>query len=608
MRNTSIVLILYLVLTNVAFPQSKKGQIDLSKVPVPQGHYQQEYTFDQPTNTESWTNQKPGLHASFGSTDELYLRCEVPSISQESLTCEVTGWKGERLNAQVLVWSPDTIKQIRFKISDLITADGKVIRKENIKLDMVRYVVSNLPYNASKFDCGAPMDTTWLMPDRFETFDRFDLPGRSVRPVWLSFEIPAVAEAGDYKGTIEINSLKGITTLKVNLTVQKQLLPSPHDWKYRLDLWQNPWVIARYFHVEPWSSEHKALLKKHMKMYADAGGTFITTYAIHSPWSDNSYTIEESMINWTKTVNGSWKFDYSIFDQYVKLCMGRIDKAITIYTPLPNDYRIRYMDEKSGSYIYEKWPPTSTQYKTFWNIFLNDLKAHLIREGWYQKTYLGINESALENTLAVIKVIKENSKDWKITYAGDWHAELSALLDDYSPIITSEPSPKELKERIAAGQTTTYYVCCNPTKPNNFVFSPPAEGRYISWYAAAYGYNGFLRWAYDAWPGDPMRDARHTAWPAGDCFLVYPGGTSCIRFEKLREGIVDYEKILLLRDLASKSTNKTVKNLMSALNDHLATLTVERDYAKRDYTVPTVTNVVKKGTSLINELSTELGR
>ena len=252
--------------------------------------------------------------------------------------------------------------------------------------------------------------------------------------------------------------------------------------------------------------------------------------------------------------------------------------------------------------------PASPQYKTFWNLFLNDLKAHLIREGWYQKTYLGINESALENTLSVIKVIKENSKDWKITYAGDWHPELSALLDDYSPIITSEPSPKELKERISAGRTTTYYVCCNPVKPNNFVFSPPAEGRYISWYAAAYGYNGFLRWAYDAWPGDPMRDARHTAWPAGDCFLVYPGGNSCIRFEKLREGIVDYEKILLLRDLASKSTNKTVKRLMSALNDHLATLIVERDYTKRDYTIPTVTEAVKKGTSLINDLSAELGR
>jgi hypothetical protein len=105
-----------------------------------------------------------------------------------------------------------------------------------------------------------------------------------------------------------------------------------------------------------------------------------------------------------------------------------------------------------------------------------------------------------------------------------------------------------------------------------------------------------------------MRDARHTLWPAGDCFLVYPGGTSCIRFEKLREGIVDYEKILILRELASKSTNKNVKNLMTALDAHLATFTDERDYNKRDYDVAKLTEAVRKGNELLSELSNELER
>lgn len=609
MRKTLVFLFFFLVITTVTFAQLKKGQIDLSKVPVPQGHYQSEYTFDQPTDMASWAKQKPGLHAAFGSTDELYLRSEVPSVNQQSLTCEETGWKGERLNVQVLVWSPDTLRQIRLRVSDLVNAEGKVISRENIKLNMVRYVVSNLPYNATKFDCGAPKDTAWLMPDRFETFDRFDLPGRTVRPVWISFEIPRTSQPGKYSGTIEINSEKEKVTLKVNVTIQKQVLPNPHDWKFRLDLWQNPWVIAKYFQVEPWSAEHKALLKKHLKMYADAGGKYITTYTVHSPWGDNSYTIEGTMIDWIKKTDGLWKFNYSIFDQYVELAMeAGIDEAITIYTPVPWGNRFRYLDEKSGNYLYEDWSPSSVQYKSFWNVFLDDLRVHLTQKGWFKKTYLGINENPLDVTLASIKVIKDNSKDWRITYAGDWHPELSSLLDDYSPIITSEPSPEELKARSAKGLTTTYYVCCNPTKPNNFVFSPPVEGRYISWYAAAYGYNGFLRWAYDAWPADPMRDARHTAWPAGDCYLVYPGGNSCIRFEKLREGIVDYEKILILRELASKSTNKDAKNLMKVLDEHLATFTVERDYSKRDYTVSTVTEAVRKGTGLINELSNELGR
>ncbi|HLN71966.1 MAG TPA: glycoside hydrolase domain-containing protein [Prolixibacteraceae bacterium] len=600
--------ILSITLFASANAQVKPGQIDPAKVPVPQGHYQTEYTFDKPSDPAAWGKIPKGLHVGFGSTDESYLRSEVPSINEKSLALEATGWRGERLNAQVLVWSPDTIEQIRFIVSDLINANGKKIGKDNVKLNMVRYVVSNRAYNASNFDCGVSNDSAYLMPDRFEAFDRFDLPGNSVRPVWISFEIPANAEPNNYNGTIEVNSLKGKVVLNVSLKVQRQDLPKPHDWKYRLDLWQNPWVVAWYYHVVPWSDEHKMLLKKHLKLYADLGGKYITTYAVHSPWSDNSYVLEGAMIDWLKMTNGKWKFDYSIFDQYVDLAMeAGVDEAITIYTPVPWGYRFRYKDEKSGNYQYTEWAPSSPEFKAVWNVFLDDLKAHLTQKGWFKKVYLGINENPMDVTLAAIKVLKDHSKEWKITYAGDWHPELTALLDDYSPVISSEPSLKDIKDRSAKGQTTTFYVCCTPPKPNNFVFSPPAEGRYISWYAAACGYDGFLRWAYDAWPADPLRDARHTLWPSGDCFLVYPGGTSCIRYEKLREGIVDYEKIRMLREQASNSTNEKVKNLLKALDAHLASLANERDYKKRDYSKETVKMAIAKGNQLISDLSEELG-
>jgi hypothetical protein len=114
--------------------------------------------------------------------------------------------------------------------------------------------------------------------------------------------------------------------------------------------------------------------------------------------------------------------------------------------------------------------------------------------------------------------------------------------------------------------------------PNTFVFSPPVEGRWLGWYAAAHGYDGFLRWAYDAWPADPGRDARHVLWPAGDTFLVYPGGQSSIRFEKLREGIVDYEKLRLLRGWAANSADAEVRRLTNELDRLLESIAMERDY------------------------------
>jgi hypothetical protein len=170
-------------------------------------------------------------------------------------------------------------------------------------------------------------------------------------------------------------------------------------------------------------------------------------------------------------------------------------------------------------------------------------------------------------------------------------------------VIGSEPGQQQLSERKARGAKTTYYICCFPGKPNTFVFSPPVEGRYVSWYASAYGYDGFLRWAYDAWPADPVRDARHTLWPAGDCFLVYPGGNSSIRFEKLREGIVDYEKIRILKESAAKSSDPQVKNLLKQLESHLNKFIGDPDLTKRDFDTHKITDLIQDGEKIIISLS-----
>ncbi len=607
MRNCANVFFILVFFGTTVSGQVIKGQLNNSSVPTPFQHYQQEYTFDTIVNRAAWTAQKAGLNVAFGSTDELYFRSEVPELAVQSNSWEVTAWKGERVNAQILVWSPDTLEQVRVILNDLKNDMNQVISKSNIRVNLVRYVVSNYPYAAKDAVCGgSPYPNLYLMPDRFESLntsnDRFELPGKSVRPIWISLDIPTGTAAGVYNGTIEIRSENQHAKLNFKLNVQNQVLPKPAAWKHRLDLWQNPWVVAWDNGVEPWSAEHKLLLKKHLQLYADAGGTYITTYAVHSPWSDNSYMVEGGMIDWVKKTNGSWKFNYKIFDEYVELAMSvGIDKAITLYTPVPWGFRFRYLDEKSGNYVHESWAPTSKEFEDVWNVFLTDLKKHLQVKGWLGKTYLGINENAMEETLAAIKVIREHSKDWKITYAGDWHKELEDLLDDYCFLYGKESDVGVVKRRSAKGFTTTFYVCCNPPVPNNFIFSPPIEGRWISWYTAAHKYDGFLRWAYDAWPADPARDARHTMWPAGDCFLVYPGGNSCIRFEKLREGIVDFEKIKILREKTAQSSDQQAKEMVRQLDQYLSVFLEEKTFDTKKITAD-----VNKGREIVERLSDRL--
>lgn len=539
-------------------------------VPAPDWHYQVEYTFDRPSEPEKW-KETEGLRASFGTTNELYLRCELPGESRLSGEWECSAWRGERLNAQLLVWSAGPQEQVGISISDLVGPQGQVIPAADVRKRLVRYVLSNFPSGAGSFGCDVDQESAWLMPDRLEEFKRFDLPEMTVRPVWLTLDIDPSTVPGLYTGRVEVSSITESRSLEIRIRVLEQCLPDPVDWTFRLDLWQNPWAVCGYFGVKPWSESHEQLLREHLREYAQAGGKYITTYAVHSPWSDNSYRLEEAMIEWIRTPDLKWSFDFSPLDRYVKLAMEEgIQGAITVYTPLPWGNRFRYLDASTGKYRYEEWSPHSEEYSSAWNIFLDHLKEHMDAMGWLDRTYLGINENEMEQTLKAIDVIKNHSPDWKITYAGNWHDELSPLLDDYSVIIGDVPGEKKIRERAEKGQTTTFYVCCNPPRPNNFVFSPPVEGRSLGWFAARHNLDGFLRWAYDAWPADPLRDARHTLWPAGDCFLVYPGGAGSIRMEKLREGVVDYEKIRiagqLIEEVKDKDADQLWKEFQSVLS------------------------------------------
>jgi hypothetical protein len=583
-----------------ASAQPPEWEVQTAAVPAPAPHYQSEFTFDAPLEPEKWSAEKPGMQVSFVSTDRLYSRADVPELDNRLNAWRATGWRGDRLNAQILIWSADPVHQVRFLLGDLAGDQGQTLAKANLQVQMVRYVISDYPYSAKNARCDAnPPQPTYLMPDRLESFERFAVPARTVRPVWLSLNIPEAAEPGDYAGTISVHAANAKSEMQLRIRVQNQILPRPRLWRHRLDLWQNPWVVAWRNNLQPWSEEHKWMLKQHLKLYADAGGKYITTYAVHSPWADNSYMIEGAMIDWVKESDGSWSFDYSIFDTYVQLAIeAGIENAITIYTPIPWGNRFRYLDEATGNHVDEVWEPESDTFKRIWNVFLDDLRAHLEEKGWFDKSYLGINENALEQTLAAIKVIKNHSQDWRITYAGDWHAELDVLLDDYSCLHGKEPSQHQIVTRAARGATSTYYVCCTPPAPNTFVFSPPIEARWISWHTVARGYDGFLRWAYDAWPADPARDARHTLWPAGDCFLVYPGGAGSIRLAKLREGIVDFEKISILRTQVATSADHKAKALLEQLDQHLRLFVTERSFDESKIAAD-----VAKGNELIAELS-----
>lgn len=186
-----------------------------------------------------------------------------------------------------------------------------------------------------------------------------------------------------------------------------------------------------------------------------------------------------------------------------------------------------------------------------WRPFLRDFEAHLDAKGWLGKSCVAMDERSPETMDAAIGLLRSAAPGLGIAMA-DNHASYKRYtdLDDVCVQIDCRVADEDLARRRRDGLLTTYYVCCSSAFPNTFTFSEPWEAVYMAWFAAACGYDGMLRWSYNSWPADPVRDSRFTAWPAGDTYLVYPDARSSIRFERLREGIQDYEKIRILRGRA----------------------------------------------------------
>jgi len=138
---------------------------------------------------------------------------------------------------------------------------------------------------------------------------------------------------------------------------------------------------------------------------------------------------------------------------------------------------------------------------------------------------------------------------------------------------------------------------CGIPQPNNFTFSPPSESCFEGWIASAMGFDGFLRWAYNSWPVNPMIDSRYVKWPAGDTYFIYPGPLSSVRFERLREGIQDYEKIRILREDLTRSTSTEAIAAISKLDEFMSTIDAKTLDKK------SAAEVIHEGKQLINEIT-----
>lgn len=353
--------------------------------------------------------------------------------------------------------------------------------------------------------------------ERREAYDRVVWGSAgSGEPRIVEITVPRNAPAGVY----ECGMMK--------LTVVDRVLPEPQEWKYYLDLWQHPWAIARLANVEPFSPEHYAAMRPVYELLASAGQKAITVPILDQPWDHQCRDAYHSLVE---------DENFALFDQYVEFCRScGLGPDISCYSLCPWKLKVQ---------------PGTREFEEYWGGFMTRFAAHLKAKGWFENTYMAMDERSPQQVKAVRSFVEKYAPGMKISMAGDRNpADFKGVeIDNYSQVLqhVDDQFLAEGKARKARGLTTTIYTCLNPARPNTFVGSNPYEAFWLGLAPGVWGLDGYLRWAFCSWPENPAQDASYGNWRAGDTFLAYPNGEPSVRFLELRNGIIAAEKLRILR-------------------------------------------------------------
>lgn len=494
--------------------------------------------------------QTQDLILQWGSTDVRYSRDKVP-VWQGNKQWETNAWKGERVNAQAVLWTKQPLKNVRMTVSDL-KCGKNVIPASATTANFVGYVWTDELNKDRKSGCSdRPNKADWdssLVADVLEVRKSLDIEAQCTQPLWVNIWVPQDIPSGVYKGALTVSGENfADMRLPMEINVQKRTLPPPAQWVFHLDLWQNPYAVARYYNVPLWSRQHFDIMKPLMQQLANAGQKVITASVMHHPWAGQTEDPFDSMVFRMKKIDGSWVYDYTVFDRWVEFMMSLgIDRQINCYTLVPWALKFDYYDQATNRIRFVEAKPGEAAYEDYWFSFLKDFAGHLREKGWFEKTTIAMDEREKSMMQKAFDLIFRADAGYKVSGAGDYYPEIEPKMYDLCLAYGHTLPDSVREERRRSGKLSTVYTCCIEAYPNTFTFSEPAEASWLMWHAVAGGYDGYLRWAYNSWTKDPLHDSRFRSWAAGDCYLVYPGSSS-IRMERLVEGIQDAEKIRILR-------------------------------------------------------------
>ncbi|MBO7703961.1 MAG: DUF4091 domain-containing protein [Solobacterium sp.] len=481
-------------------------------------------------------------------------------------------WKGETTYLKAAVSAE---RDTHISVSCDPLTGGRGSETVNVSAGLLKPVSATLGMGIDPYTPHINVD------DRVTPETEADLAAGETAFLWITLSAGEIS-SGTYRGTVHITA-----DHTYDLALEAAVAPlSLSAYEPDVNLWFYPY--SSYYHYdalrsgEPFSDAHCEVLQRELALYKDAGGNHVTCTITDEPWSHQTYHDTPSMVTWNVDGGGFLWFDYSQFDRWVSLCEeAGITGQIDCFSILPFDNAITVysdMGEPSRISLY----PGDETWRWYWENFLYSFIAHLDEKGWLERTCLYVDERGIDHFNTAIDFVESipGGERLKFGAAVNVIPRDTATYDRFDELSISIASVPEgdaefdafLSHRRELGLRTTMYNC-STNYPNAFVTSDPCESVWSMQYLGMRGFDGYLRWAFNAWPEDPRNCADNPYFEAGDTFLIYPDEASSaspvprksVRLCMIQKGLNDLRKYRILLNQLDPQSASVLEEMAGSL-------------------------------------------
>lgn len=470
--------------------------------------------------------------------------------------------RGENASLQVAIRCPVQMKSLKAELAPLKCEGDSAKTLAPRPVRFVGYV---------PVEVGIPKPpkdrlrvTPAFFPDPLLESPPIEVSAGSTQPIWLTVPVPVDAAPGLYRGEIHVSATAYDKPVSADLPVTVRVWPVTVD---KTRLWVTHWFQMGTFpgkgKLEQDSPAYWDMLRRYARNMAD----HLQNVALISPLSQAEFKARP---------DGTLDIDFSRFDKWVDIftqegVIGRIEGGHigTRVKGWESQFIVHIRRVKDGKVESATVEPSSPEADTFYAQFMPALVKHLKEKGWLDHYMQHLADEPIPMNIATYRVMADLVRKYapelhviEACHAKDltgaiqvWVPQLNFLHDDFG----------HYRERQQAGDELWFYTCLGPQEEyaNRFLEQPLIKTRLLHWINFRYGVTGYLHWGYNYWSSDAFRQVSVYAeggaliLPAGDSWIVYPGKDGpldSIRYEAMRDGIVDHE---LLSRLAERDADAT---------------------------------------------------